>query len=172
MFVIGKIKGFEICNINSKSLKKNDFFLEIERVEPRTREIIDNALKEKWVIYGFKKNNTLKAIYLFARKGNLLNFSKEIFVTEITEEIKREFENVIFEDLKENVSFGEYKKIEWKDKDIVPKEVKIGNFNISYGVIGMLCGIILGNLVANIGLGIALGILFGATTGVIVRKKK
>lgn len=172
------VRGYKICKINKKSLNKAELFSELENKEPKIKEIIENViLNEKGIVYGLKKGNILKAVYVFLGKEienneKILTFSKNVSTDEISEEVSNEFEKTILEELKECVSFEEYKKVEWNDQEIVPQTIKIGKYNVSAGIIGFFAGILIGAiLLDSFVLGLGLGIIF-ASSGAIIKKKK
>ena len=97
--VIGKIKGYSVCTITKGTLKKGEFFEEIEVKEPKIKEKAIEIVENKGIIYGLKKDKKLKAIYLFNSKheddGEVLLFIEKILLDEISEEvISDEGENI------------------------------------------------------------------------------
>lgn len=174
--IIGKIKGYSVCDITKGTLKKEGFFEEIENKEPKIKEKVEKILEDKGVMFGLKKDKKLKAIYLFDSKvendGRILIFSEKILLDEINEEIVKEFEKVLNQELIELVSLEDYKKVEWGDDEIVPKTVKLGKYAISLGTVFFVVGITIGIIFDDIFIGMCLGIGLGASSAMIVRKGK
>ena len=63
--MIGKIKGYSICNIGKGMLKKDEIFDEISKKDIMIKEKIQNTLVNNGLIYALKKDKKLKAVYLF-----------------------------------------------------------------------------------------------------------
>ncbi len=172
--IIGTIKGYKVCSINN--LKNVDLFEEIELKSPNIKENIKRVIEGKGIIYALKKNKKLKSIYLFEsikeEKNRLLRFIEKVSVDEISEEIEQELEKNIYEEFTELVTFEDYDKIEWNDKEIIPKMVKIGKFNITLGGLCLFLGITVGIIIDDLIWGTTIGIIAGSAVGSIVRNKK
>ena len=123
--IIGKIKGYAVCTITRGTLKKGEFFEEIEVKEPKIKEKALKIVENKGIIYGLKKDKKLKAIYLFDSKseddGKVLLFIEKILLDEINEEVEKEFEKALNQEMIELVSLEDYKRVEWGEDEIVPK---------------------------------------------------
>ena len=175
-FSISFILHFTVCDISKGTLKKEDFFEEIEVKEPKIKEKAMKIIEDKGVMFGLKKDKKLKAIYLFDSKmekdNRVLMFTEKILLDEINEEVEKEFEKAINQEFIELVSLGDYSKVEWGDKDIVPKTIKVGKYAISLGTLFFIIGVIIGIIFDDIFIGICLGIGLGASSAMIVRKGK
>lgn len=174
--IIGKIKGYSVCDISKGTLKKEEFFQEIEVKEPKIKEKAIQILENKGVMYGLKKDKKLKAIYLFDSRvennNRILIFTEKILLDEINEEVEKEFEKAINQELIELVSLEDYKKVEWGDEEIVPKTVKVGKYAVPLGTLFFIIGVIIGIIFDDIFIGMCLGIGLGASSAMIVRKGK
>jgi len=174
--IIGKIKGYSVCTITKGTLKKGEFFEEIEVKEPKIKEKALEIVENKGIIYGLKKDKKLKAIYLFDSKseddGKVLLFIDKILLDEISEEVEKEFEKALNQEMIELVSLEDYKRVEWGEDEIVPKKVKVGKYMVSLGSIFFMVGMVIGIIFDDFFIGMCLGIGLGGTSAMIVRKGK
>jgi len=174
--IVGKIKGYSVCDISKGTLKKEDFFEEIEVKEPKIKEKAMKIIENKGVMFGLKKDKKLKAIYLFDSKvekdNRVLMFTEKILLDEINEEVEKEFEKVLNQEFIELVSLEDYSKVEWGDEEIVPRTVKVGKYAISLGALFFAIGVAIGIIFDDIFIGMCLGIGLGGSSAMIVRKGK
>jgi len=173
--MIGKIKGYSVCNASKNMLKKDELFEDILTRDKKIKEKIQNILSDNGMIYGLKKDKKIKAVYLFEStfedKKHILKFTEKIILDEINKEIQEKFEECIISELSEFVSLEEYSKIEWGDNIIVPKKVKIGKYSIALGSFMVIIGTIFGFLINDLVLGVCIGTILGYSIGAIVEEK-
>lgn len=167
-------KGFHLCDIGKKKINKEEFVEEIKAKDAKIAEEVINVLSNKGEVCGFKKDKKLKAIYLFERekeeKKVILKLSKKIMVDEISEEMEKELDDVLLTNFIEVVALEEISKVVFEDKEIVPKTVKVGKFNIAIGSLSLAIGTIIGVLFLGDDwyIGVMLGISIGAMFGAII----
>lgn len=171
--MIGNIKGYDICNITTRSIKKEELLSEIKTEDSEIKEEIITVLKNKGYICGLKKKGILKAIYLFEHiqehNKKILKYNKSLYV-EDTKDKKEQFEKIIIEELKEKVNWGEFSKVIWNDMEIEPNESQ-GFSGLTFSIcisLGVIYGIVFDNLAIGLLFGVAIGSCFGA----VVKKKK
>lgn len=173
--LIGKVNGYSICNITKVMLKKNDFFEQIEKKDIKIKEKIQTTLNNKGLIFGFKKDKKLKAIYIFEsvieNKKRILKFTEKILLEEISKELQDNFEKNISNELMELVSLEDYEEIEWNGNVIVPKTIKLGKYNIPLGSLLFILGIIFGAIINDITIGICMGLGLSCGSAAILREK-
>lgn len=170
--MFGSFKGYNICNVTKRMMKK-DSFKELEKIETNIKKEIIKVLENKGYVYGLKEKNILKAVYLFentkTENKNILNFKTSLYTDDVKDKMEQ-FEKIIIEELKEKVNWGTCSKVIWNDIEIEPKNE--GGFSgLSFSMcllLGVLYGIIFDNLALGLSLGVAIGLCFGAT----VKKKK
>lgn len=102
---------------------------------------------------------------------------KNIYTTAIPYDIKEQFEKAVLEEVKESTVYQDVKYIAWKDTLLVPKKLKLGNWEIVGGIgtgiaLGMLFGIALDNLGIGVALGVAFGYMFATTFRTLYRTKE
>lgn len=110
--MIGKIKGYSVCDINKGTLKKADFFDEIKNKDSKIQEKIEKILQNKGLAFGLKKDKKLKAVYLFEtldeENKKILRFIEKIILEEITNEIQEKFKKDLITEFTELVSLEDY----------------------------------------------------------------
>ena len=60
------------------------------------------------------------------------------------EEVEKEFEKALNQEMIELVSLEDYKRVEWGEDEIVPKKVKVGKYMVSLGSIFFMVGMVIG----------------------------
>lgn len=173
--MIGKVKGYSVCDISKGTLKKEEFFNEIENRDSNIREKLESVLQNKGLVFGLKKDKKLKAVYIFESanedKKKILRFTEKILLDEIDNEIQEKFEKDLINEFKELVSLEEYAKVEWNENVIVPKTLKVGKHSVPIGSLIFLLFIIFGIIIDDVAIGMCMGLAFGCGYAIIVKRK-
>lgn len=166
------IKGFHICNIRKNKINDSEFVEDIKTKDSKITQEVMDVIENKGKVYGVKKDQKLKAIFLFERveneKKKTLKLSKKIFVDEINKEMEQQIENKLLERMAQDVALEEVSKVIFEDKEIVPEEVKIGKTSIALSSFIFILSIIIGMVFFYdhwyicMGAGIAIGAICGA----------
>ena len=77
------------------------------------------------------------------KKEKVLNHVKDIYVDDVSDKTKTKFEKDIESMLSENVAFGEYQKVEWDGKTMLPKKISLGGESILLAPLILLISIFL-----------------------------
>lgn len=175
--VLGNIKDYKVCNLTPRKLEKEGFLNELELTKSDIKNDILNAIKNKGIVYGLKKKNILKAVYIFEiikeDDKKILKLKDDTHIEDIDDEIMDKFENLISQDLSELVTEGEFQKIIFKDMEILPNERDKGFAGSTYALclsLGVMFGIIFNQLVWGLLIGNLLGITLGSAR--MIKKKK
>lgn len=175
--ILGNIKDYKVCNLTPKKLEKDGFLNELELTKSDIKNYILDALKNKEIVYGLKRKNILKAVYIFnvIKKDDkkILKLKDDIHIADIDNKIIEEFENLISQDLSELVTEGEFQKIIFKDMEILPNERDKGFAGSTYALclsLGVMFGIIFNQLVWGLLIGNLLGITLGSAR--MIKRKK
>lgn len=169
----GNIEGYKVCNVTNKSIEKENYINDLQKIDSNIKEKIINVLENKGHIYGLEKMNSLKAVYIFDNiKDNnkkVVVFNKLLYVEDAKDKMN-EFEKIIIEELKELVNWGECSKVIWNDIEIEPNNANAFSFpTFSMCIsLGLLYGIIFDNLAIGLLFGVSIGSCFGA----VVKRKK
>lgn len=102
---------------------------------------------------------------------------KKEYMVASSKEVREQFEKAVLEEVKESTVYQDVKYIAWKDALLVPKKLKLGNWEIAGGIgtgiaLGMLFGIALDNLGIGVALGVAFGYMFATTFRTLYRTKE
>lgn len=139
---MSKYKGLIL---KEKDTKNTSLFTDLFKKDQDLKNNINEVLTHNGFLYGIEKDNKLKSIYLFETikhsEHKMLRLIKEVHLDEVTDEIKKEFIEIISNDLKKKLNFKEYKKVSLKDIDIIPHRVVITKLNIIIGIILLMIGI-------------------------------
>ena len=171
--IIGNINGYKVCNINKKSIEKENYINDLQKIDFNIKEEISNVLENNGYVYGLEEKKLLKAVYLFESKKEhnkkIIVFNKFLYMEE-AEDKKLEFEKIIIEELKELVNWGEFSKVLWNDIEIEPN-----NKNESYFLTFSMCislGLLYGIIFNNLAIGLLFGVAIGSCFKAVVKRKK
>lgn len=171
--ISGKIKGYKICNITKKSIEKENYINDLQKLDFNVKEEIIKVLENKGYIYGLEENNSVKAVYLFeVTKDNnkkVMAFNKSLYTEDVKDKID-EFEKVIIEELKELVNWGECSKVIWNDIEIEPNNVS--EFSITTFSTCISLGLLYEIVFNNLAMGLLFGVVIGSCFGAVVKRKK
>lgn len=178
--MIGYIKGYDICEVTKRKIEKKNFLDEMKVIQPAIKEELLQVLENKGIIYGLKKKNILKAVYLFEEKTeedkekeeekNILVF-RAAYHTEDTADKMEELEKAITGELKEKICLEEYAGVEWNDIEIKPRTISGNGFSGGLFSLFLCLGVMFGVIFDNISMGMLYGIAMGLCFGTVVTKK-
>jgi len=167
--MIGYLKGYNICRVSRREMKKDKVF---EELEISIKEEIMKTLEKKGYVYGFKKGKVLKVVYLFDSnqiEGEVnLIFTKSYYSKDV-ENRKEDFDNAFLEAIKDKLILEEFSKITWKDSEIQVENKEENKVVIAIPicmVLGMGLGLIFNNLLLGTVIGLIIGTLFGTTINI------
>ena len=147
-------------------------FCELVKVDSSIVRETEYALENKDIVFAYKEKDILKIIYLFetvqSENGKILVFKKAVHTPDVSEEDLNKIENNIYEDLGANVAMNELQRVEWSDKEIVPK---IGKYEIGTTVLILISTLAISAFTDEIVLPISIGILLVLTCGYTIYKK-
>jgi hypothetical protein len=165
-------QNYKMCIIDTKILKKEEYFTELQEKNSNVKELIEDKIKNKSIIYGLEKDNKLKSIYIFAREKNnnqkQLTLNYTLTSNDVDTIIIQDFESKIIEELKELVSMGDYQKVVWNEIEIAPNTIKFWNNSMKIGTMFVLLGLTIYILSGEI-LWLCLGLIFGTANGAIIK---
>ena len=170
--MIGFLKGYTICRVSKRDMKKEEFF---EDFEKSIKEEILKTFDKKGFVYGFKKGKILKAVYLFdsnqIEDEVSVTFNKSYYSKDV-ENIKEDFDNAFLEAMKEKLVLDEFSKIIWKDNEIQVENKEEENKVVITLPLCMALGMGLGLIFNNLLLGTVIGIIAGTLFGLITNEKE
>jgi hypothetical protein len=171
-------KDYRLCDVSKNKANQIEFIKELKEKDSKVVEKIIAILDNHGLVYGFKKDIILKAIYLFKKEKDdekyILKLEESIMTDEITDEMKDELERQLLEELSEYVAFEDYSKVVFNNKEVVPKTVRIGKTNVALGGLIFALGTIIGILFMGDSwyLGVCIGLFLGSGCSEIIKKRK
>ena len=96
-----------------------------------------------------------------------MKHAKNVFLSSDDENEKTQFLAGVEDQMREDVSFAELEKVEWDDKEIETKKIKVGKLEVGIGIALMLAGIIAFILTDEV-LWLLIGIVLGTSSGYLV----
>lgn len=174
------LKGYKPIEINKGDFKHVETFSKIEEKDSKVVNEIIELLQDKeldCVVYALrnKKEKKYKSVYVFKtekdeKKDSTLKFYKSVTTDDVSKEAINEFENIIYDSLREFVSIDErWKKVIWNHDVIEQHIIRIGSINLSAGLFGILFGVLLFVITGEF-IWFALGLCIGIASGAIVSK--
>ena len=163
--------------IKQKHLEKDKLFARLQEKEANIKKEVEEAISNKGVVFGYKKSGEIKALSIFipeADNEKVIKHSKDLYLDDLEEKKKETFEKSVENHLSESVSYGEYDKVEWNNKNFTQKKVKIGKAEVGVGVLfifgGVIASIILDDLIW-LCIGFAIGLSAGTVVSEINKRK-
>lgn len=203
--IFGTIKGHNIATVSRKKAEKGNFGTAINSVisEKDLQTEILAALADGGQVYALYQKKEMMACYILTKEmvnladyrdkvkedkqGNMSDEEKleeqlafvlkKEYMVASSKEVREQFEKAVLEEVKESTVYQDVKYIAWKDTLLVPKKLKLGNWEIVGGIgtgiaLGMLFGLALGHLGIGIALGVAFGYMFATTFRTLYRTKE
>lgn len=158
--------------IKDKHLEEEKLFTKLLEKDQNIKKEIEEVIKNKGVVFGYKKSGEIEAISIFTSDSNnekILKHSKDLYLDELDENGKQNFEKSVESHLSESVSYGEYEKVEWDNKDFTQKKVKIGKTEIGLGVLFLFGGVIAAIIFDDL-IWLCIGAVIGLSAGTVVNE--
>ena len=163
--------------VRQKDLEDEKLFTSIEKENPTIKQDVKTFIDNNGMVFGRKKSGEIRCLSFFER--NLENekemkHTKNVFLSSVDENEKAQFLAGVEDQMREDVSFAELEKVEWDDKEIETKKVKVGKLEVGIGLVLMIAGLIVFIITDEV-LWLILGIVLGTSSGYLVssvEKKK
>ena len=205
--IFGKIKEYNVVTMSKRKVIRGNFGESIKILvsEKKLQEEILKALEEGGQAYALYKDKEMQACYIVTKelinieeyiseKGKSTDISEQKsvvnqekqqtayvlkyqYILSDLENVRKDFEKAVLEEVKEMTLYHDVKTIAWKDSLLVSENVRIGNLEIAGGmgmglILGVIFGVALGNLAIGMCIGVALGFAFGTSFRTLWRKSE
>ena len=163
--------------VRQKDLEDEKLFTSIEKENPTIKQDVKTFIDNNGMVFGRKKSGEIRCLSFFERNkenDKEMKHAKNVFLSSVDENEKTQFLAGVEDQMREDVSFAELEKVEWDDKEIETKKIKVGKLEVGIGIALMLAGIIAFILTDEI-LWLLIGIVLGTSSGYLVssvEKKK
>ena len=163
--------------VRQKDLEDEKLFTSIEKENPTIKQDVKTFIDNNGMVFGRKKSGEIRCLSFFERNkenDKEMKHAKNVFLSSVDENEKTQFLAGVEDQMREDVSFAELEKVEWDDKEIETKKIKVGKLEVGIGIALMLAGII-AFIITDEVLWLIIGIVLGTSSGYLVssvEKKK